>query len=200
MSRGRWYQRARKDSITENYYGRVISISTERLELRLLTEEFLEATAAGRVQELEGVHIPEDWWKEREIAGLRAADMRRDAAYRPWSIRAIVERQTGVMVGFCGFHTPPDPPYLEERNGGVEMAYTVFSRFRQRGLATEATKGMMEWARREYGVRQFVVSIGVENLASMLVAGKLGFARVGQHVDPVDGLELVFVCRIDGVV
>lgn len=166
------------------------------MDLLLLTEEFLEATAAGRKTGLGEVVIPEDWWEERAIAELRAADMRKDESYRPWSIRAMVERKTGVMVGFCGFHTPPDPPYLEERNGGVELAYTVFAPFRQRGFATEAARGMMDWARQEHGVRQFVVSIGVANLASMLVAGKLGFVRVGQHVDPVDGLELVYLCRM----
>lgn len=179
------------------YDGNVTSIFTARLELRHLPQAFLEATAAGRVMELDGLSIPDDWWQERAIAAWRAADMRADAGYRPWSLRAIVESATGVMAGFCGFHTAPDPPYLEERDGGVELAYSVFPPFRRRGFATEAAEGMMDWACAEHGVRQFVVSIDPENEASMRVASKLGFVQVGQHMDPVDGLEFVYLRRVD---
>ncbi|MBN9662532.1 MAG: GNAT family N-acetyltransferase [Acidobacteria bacterium] len=173
------------------------SIRTRRLNLTLMPEEFLEASAAGQWIEaarMLGGTIPPEWWLERDLVALRLADLRSDARYQPWALRAMMHRESKVMVGFCGFHTMPNPPYLESwATEAVEFGYTVFPGFRNKGFATEAAQGLMRWASRQQGVKRFVVSISAANAPSAAVARKLGFTRVGVRMDPVDGLEEVYL-------
>ena len=69
------------------------------------------------------------------------------------------------------------------------MGYFVLPGFRRQGLAEEAALGMMGWAARTRGVARFVVSISPDNAASVAMARKLGFARIGGHIDEEDGYE-----------
>jgi RimJ/RimL family protein N-acetyltransferase len=55
----------------------------------------------------------------------------------------------------------------------------------------------MDWARTEFGIGQFVVSISPDNAPSLRLTARLGFARVGEEIDEVDGLEYVFLRRAD---
>jgi RimJ/RimL family protein N-acetyltransferase len=101
------------------------------------------------------------------------------------------------MLGHIGFHTRPGEKYLEElAPGGVELGYTVFERERRQGYAREAAEGLMEWAHRLHGVTRFIVSISPANLASLELARRLGFRRIGSHVDEEDGPEDIFERRL----
>jgi RimJ/RimL family protein N-acetyltransferase len=51
----------------------------------------------------------------------------------------------------------------------------------------------MRWAQQTHGVGRFVVTIAPDNQPSTLLAAKLGFRRIGEHVDPVDGIEYVYL-------
>jgi RimJ/RimL family protein N-acetyltransferase len=106
----------------------------------------------------------------------------------PWSLRAIVLREPErVMVGFANFHGPPGVNDLG-RPGAAETGYTVFLPYRGRGFATETAEAMMDWARREHGVREFISGVTPDNGPSLRVNDKLGFVRTG---DIVDG-EIIF--------
>ena len=102
------------------------------------------------------------------------------------------------MIGHIGFHGRPGDPALDPWcPGGAEFGYTVFEPERRRGFATEAARGLMDWATQEHAVRDFALTIAPTNTASLGVAQSLGFRRVGSHVDDVDGPEDVFVLRTD---
>jgi len=95
-------------------------------------------------------------------------------------------------VGQIGFHSPPGPPELcEIAPGGIEYGYRIYSPYRGRGYAKEAARGLMGWAV-EQGVTSFVVSIRPDNAPSQAIARGLGFVKVGEQMDEVDGLEEVF--------
>ncbi len=47
----------------------------------------------------------------------------------------------------------------------------------------------MRWARDVHGVTGFVLSISPANLPSQALAASLGFTRIGEHMDEVDGVE-----------
>jgi RimJ/RimL family protein N-acetyltransferase len=101
------------------------------------------------------------------------------------------------MIGHIGFHTAPDPAYLAATVGrGIEVGYTVFAAFRRRGFAEEALRGMLGWAHSEHAVTQFVASIAPENLPSQNLAAKLGFVKVGEQTDEIDGIEDVLLLRL----
>lgn len=54
---------------------------------------------------------------------------------------------------------------------------------------------MVTWAARERGVTNFVISVAPDNLASTAMAARLGFQRIGEHLDEIDGIEHVYVLR-----
>lgn len=170
-------------------------IFTARLALVPMAIPFFEASRArdlGRASELLGATVPEEWLDEGAIMGIRLGDLRGDPGALPWLMRAMVRRDDQMMVGHCGFHGPPGAGYLEPyAPGGAEMGYTVYPAYRRQGYATEAVRGLMGWGAAR-GVPAFVLSIAPANGPSQAIARRLGFVRVGSHIDPEDGMEEIF--------
>ncbi len=175
-------------------------IRTPRLVLRTMSASFLEAGLDDDLRTAEaliGLHVRADWLAEKALMQLRLDDLANDPAYLDWSLRAIGLRSTHEMVGYIGFHTRPNPPYLQPLVAdAVELGYTVFPAFRARGFATEAVIGLIGWAHHRAGIDNFVVSIAPDNEPSRAIAARLGFRRVGEHTDEFDGFEEVFL--LDG--
>ena len=180
-------------------------IRTERLELRMMTADCLEATLSGdvtRAETLGGFTLNEAWPGDEPrllrhwIDALRAAPER-----EPWMARAMVDPSDRMMIGHVGFHDRPGAAYLEQWAPGanaVEIGYTVFEPYRRRGYATEAAAGLMHWAWTRHGIDRFIASVSPDNAPSLTVIRKLGFVRIGSHVDEVDGPEDVFERRVGG--
>ncbi len=168
-------------------------ITTARLELLVLPARALAAIAEGNLAlagELAGCDLTGFPAEERDIARVRLADLERDPAYLPWSLRAICLKPDLRFVGHFNFHSRPDPEYRRDlAPGAVELGYSILPEFRRRGLAEESALAMMAWAGGTHGVRRFVVSISPDNAASVAMARKLGFARIGSHMDEIDGYE-----------
>ena len=122
---------------------------------------------------------------------IRLADLRSAPTAQPWLLRIISEREPPrPMVGFAGFHGPPDAA------GRVEVGYEVLPAYRRRGYALEATLGLLEWAR-DQGARRFSVAIALRNVASLGVAEGLGFRRRGSRWDALHGTELLLELDAD---
>lgn len=176
-------------------------ISTERLELVPMTPSFLECTLRGRHAEAEriiGMRIPSLWFECGPFAGLRLRQFESGATSQPWLPRAITFRASAEMVGYIGFHTPPAPDYLKDLcPRGVEFGYTVFPAFRRQRIAWDASLSLIQWASRDHGVSSFVVSVSPLNVASLALISKMGFRRIGSHVDDEDGPEDIFELVVD---
>lgn len=171
---------------------------TERLTLVDLSPAVLEALIGrdvARAETIGGMLIPAGWPDEhdRRWLELRLRRMREDPATEGWFTRAMVLRDDPrrPMIGHIGFHGPP------REHGEVEMGYTVFPEYRRQGFAIEAARGLMDWVRREHGIRSFVVSISPDNEPSLKMADRLGFRRAGEQWDEEDGLEWVFQLDVD---
>jgi ribosomal-protein-alanine N-acetyltransferase len=149
-------------------------ISSARLDLVSLPASFLEASLAGDAEEVEqwlDIPVPSDWLENRWLMQYRLEQLRSDPTVQPWLLRAMVLREERVMVGHIGFHTPPRANYLQEyAPDGVEIGYTVYPPFRQRGYATEACTALMAWATQQQPGVRFVVSISPNNVPSLRIA------------------------------
>ena len=176
------------------------SIQSPRVELIALSPEFLSASLRDDLElasQLIGLSIPQDWLEVKWLMDIRLAKMRADPALEPWLLRAIGLRETKTMIGFIGFHTLPGADYLRPyAPDSVEFGYTIFPAYRRMGYAREAAAALMEWATREHGVRRFVLSISPANEASLRLARKFGFSKVGSVMDPEDGVEDVFLLEV----
>lgn len=177
-------------------------IGTARLSLVLIPEPTLSASLEDRdnAASLAGFAIPGDWFVEREIIQLRRDQLRADPTYAPWGPRAIVLRAIDTMIGHIGFHTRPNPDYLHPHGpDAIEFGYTVFPAHRRNGYAAEAVGALMHWAVSHAAIQTFVLSIAPDNTPSQALARRLGFTKVGEHVDEKDGLEEVLILRNEQV-
>ncbi len=162
-----------------------------------MTEEWLSACLDRdglRAQSIGEFSIPDEWFLEQSFIQRKVNQCRTCPEYVPWCTRAIV--LAGAMIGRIGFHEPPDSPHLRRHGPNtVEIGYGVFEAHRRRGYATEALQELMLWAAREAKIKQFVLSIGPNNVASQAIARRFGFTKVGEQIDDADGLEEVFLLK-----
>jgi ribosomal protein S18 acetylase RimI-like enzyme len=118
----------------------------------------------------------------RVVAQQTAALLgRTGAALPPWTGYLAVD-EAGLIVGTCAFKAPPDP------DGVVEIAYFTFPPFEGRGIASAMAAALVERARHEPGVRRLRAHTRPGANASTRILEKTGFDRVGEIVDPDDGL------------
>lgn len=150
------------------------------MDLVCMTQAFIEAMLDGQGRagrKFGRVRLWEGWSADNSPwIGVRLTQLRTMPELVPWLLYAIVRRSDRQMVGHAGFHSAPGPIYLDDiAPGGIEIGYSVFEPFRGRGYATAGVSALIRWARREYGVTDFVASIAHDNVASQRVAAKLGF-------------------------
>lgn len=84
---------------------------------------------------------------------------------------AVILRGTGEFAGVCGL--------LDQEIEGkpeIEVGYHFIEAFHGRGLATEAARGVMDYAFADLGLDRIVSFIEPRNLASTRVAEKNGLA------------------------
>jgi [ribosomal protein S5]-alanine N-acetyltransferase len=147
-------------------------LETPRLKLVLQTREEVHA-------QLE-VMAPHE---RAEVSPAWLARLERSCAVDPWVHGfVLVDRVSGAVVGKCGFKGPP------EADGVVEVAYGVVPEHQGKGYATEATKALVSYAFSSGEVRVVRAHTLPEANASGQVLGKCGFRRVGEVLDPDDGL------------
>lgn len=159
-------------------------IATERLDLVTLDADYLSRWLAREDRPDRGFSDPAGFLTGAEdVVGLRLQQLAHAPELAPWLLRAIVVRDGRTAVGFIGCHGSPE-------EGRIEIGYEVLPFFRNRGYAREATTGFLEWAAGQ-GVRIARASVAPTNAPSLAVLAHLGFAQVGEQIDPEDGLELV---------
>jgi RimJ/RimL family protein N-acetyltransferase len=173
----------------------VATIHTARLDLVPITPEVLRLLVDGKRDQAQvagGMAFPAEFPTLDELSGFLPIQLHRmeaEPAQRGWMARFIVVREPERrLAGHCGFHGPP------ATIGRAEIGYTVFTDFRGRGYAKEAAAALKEWAFGQ-GEHDVFASVAPANAASLAVVRGLGFEQVGEQIDDVDGLELVFVAR-----
>jgi RimJ/RimL family protein N-acetyltransferase len=165
------------------------AIKSERLDLVWMGPAFMQASLDGRIAEAErliGARLPAVWPDDEERLKRYLQRASSDPEELPWLGRAILRRSDNIYVGGVGFHGKPN------EKGQAELGYGVEVLHRRQGYASEAALALIDWARREHGVRRFLLSISPDNFASQGVAAKLGFGKIGTRMDESDGLEYVF--------
>jgi RimJ/RimL family protein N-acetyltransferase len=120
-------------------------------------------------------------------ANLRFDEMLVRAAELPFAKQPIVERSSGVVVGYAGVN------WCEfEGNRWLEFGWRLVPAARGRGYATEASRAVLDLAAATFD-GEFLCIIDPANAPSRRVADKLGFAywkRATWDGDPVDLLRL----------
>jgi|SRR5688572_14221561 len=119
--------------------------------------------------------ISADWWAKFEQSAF--AD--------PWIHGFSLLLPDGTNVGLGSFKGPPT-------DGVVEIAYAIVPQHQGRGYATAAARAMVDYACQSAEVSMVIAHTLPDGAASQRVLQKAGFRRVGEVMDPEDGLVWQF--------
>jgi RimJ/RimL family protein N-acetyltransferase len=155
-------------------------ISTPRLDLVLQTPDEVLAWVDS-LPPADRAEVSRDW-----IARVKTTE-----PGDPWSLSyKAIEHASGTSVGGCAYKGPPDA------DGVVEIAYGIDPPHRGHGFATEVAQSLTEFALASGRVRIVIAHTRPDNAASIRVVEKCGFHRVGEVIDPEDGLVVRWERRL----
>ena len=154
----------------------VAGIETPRLRLQPADASLARALADDRraAGELCGAILHREFPDTDLMRMLPAYAASLQAAPRSvgWGLWLLVFKRDRTVVGGIGFKGPP------AENGDVAVGYSVVRAHRRRGLAVEATDALIRWAFVDARVRRVVAECQADNVASVGVLRRLGFARL----------------------
>jgi RimJ/RimL family protein N-acetyltransferase len=149
------------------------TLSTERLLLRPFTEADAEAFYKLCSDPLILQYTGDPGVKSVEEAreGLRTRTL---ADYRKYGYGrlACVLRADGALIGFAGLKYLPE---LDE----VDLGYRLLPAHWGRGLATEASRAVLDHGLGPMGLIRIIALVEPENVRSVRVVEKLGMVREG---------------------
>ncbi|HEX6622420.1 MAG TPA: GNAT family N-acetyltransferase [Pyrinomonadaceae bacterium] len=124
-------------------------------------------------------------WETFERARLWMGRVR--AAYREQGFGryAVVEKESGRVVGSCGFGKANGP-------AGVDFGYVFARSVWGRGYATEAGRACLRYGFEQVGFAEVVADTDIENHASRRVLEKLGFEFRGLKRNEGDDVDSTF--------
>ncbi len=167
-------------------------IETERLRLRPLRAEDFEPvhriwTDPENVRFVGGKpSTPNESW--RRIVS--------SAGYWPilgYGYWALDERESDRFIGLVGFADfKREEP--EGFSGDPEVGYVIDKAFHGRGYGREAMTACMTWMDQTHGRQRTICLIEPENIASIKIAERLGYATFGEG--GIDGVKVLLMERI----
>lgn len=104
---------------------------------------------------------------------------------------ATVLKEDGAFIGRCGLL-----PWTLDGQDEVEVAYLIDKRYWRRGLATEAARGIRDYAFSVLGLSRLVSLIDHANVASARVAEKIGMTFEKECVDETGPFLVYSISRL----
>jgi [ribosomal protein S5]-alanine N-acetyltransferase len=160
-------------------------IETQRLQLKPFEEAHFKAAMKNDLIKLGWllkVKTPAQWTTFKDMADALPYFYETYKFHgTTWGSFFITHKKDKVLLGTCGFKGGPDEEDI------VEIGYEIKEDYRSQGLASEAAKGLMDYAFASGRVKKvWAHTLAVEN-ASGSVLKKLGFTFIGEFHDPEDG-------------
>lgn len=151
-------------------------LQTSRLDLLPCSVEVGQAILRNRadVEALLAAHVLDDWPSEDllELLSTYVKQLESDPSLLGWGSWLMVERAHRTIVGDLGFKGPPD------REGTVEIGYSVVPTSRGQGYAFEGVQALVNWASAQHDVRAISADCEAENVPSIRILQKLGFRQL----------------------
>ncbi len=160
-------------------------IETENLKLIPCDIEILNAAIQGNEILAKKLKVNvQDNWTEFGVGALQYSLDRLSESVdeKDWWTYFPIYKQDNKLIGCGGYKGKPT------NAGTVELGYEIAPDYRNRGFATEMTKGLIENALKDERVKSIIAhTLGQDN-ASTKVLLKCGFKKVEEINDPDDGL------------
>ena len=160
-------------------------IETDNLKLIPCDTKILESAIKGNEFLAQKLKVSvQDNWTEFGVGALQYSLDRliASAEENGWWTYFPIHKEDNNLIGSGGYKGKPTT------EGIVELGYEIAPGYRNRGLATEMTKGLIENAFKDKRVKLIIAhTLGEEN-PSTNVLQKCGFEKVLEINDPDDGL------------
>ena len=157
-----------------------LMITTARLRLVPATLELARAELASPTEfaQLLEATVPADWPPETLADALPLFVSWLEAAPNQvgWFGWYIIQSSDQTLIGSAGFKGPP-------QEQSVELGYSILPWYEGYGFATEAVRGLIEWAFSHPEVQQILAETEWANPASVRVLLKAGFRQIGPTSD-----------------
>lgn len=159
-------------------------VETENLNLIQCDTEILKEAISGNdnLAKKLGVSVLENW-TEFGVSALQysLSKLSENEDENGWWTYFPIHKQNNRLIGSGGYKGKPTA------KGTVEIGYEITSDYRNRGLATEMTMGLIENAFRDDRVKSIIAhTLGQEN-PSTKVLKKCGFNKIEEINDPKEG-------------
>ena len=106
---------------------------------------------------------------------------------------ATILKETGAFIGRCGLL-----PWTIDGQDEVEVAYMIDKRFWRRGLATEAARGIRDYAFEQLGLVRLICMIDDQNAGSIGVAEAIGMKFEREAVDEYGPYQIYSMAKPAG--
>jgi RimJ/RimL family protein N-acetyltransferase len=160
-------------------------IETTNLKLIPCELQHFEAilTDQKQLEQMLGVTTYEDWFDFPGVAGIEAIRFSYDyLKAHPdvfgWWTYLFIHLKDQALIGYGGFKGGADEA------GMVEIGYAIYVPYQQRGLATEAARGLIDYAFSHAHIKMVDAHTLPERNASAKVLEKVGMKYVAQVDDP----------------
>lgn len=157
----------------------------ETANLQLIPCELAHVEAIMRdKKELEAmlnIRVPDNWLQFPESMQHVYQHLKSDSSALEWGFRLFVHAKDGVLIGEGGFKGKSD------EEGVVEIGYALVPEYRRRGLASEAARGLADYAFSHPDVNIVQAHTLKDGTASINVLKRLGMKFVGTADDPDEG-------------
>lgn len=154
--------------------------------LQLLTVERIHKEAFLRnkseLAAILNITVPESWPHFPEAFALSSNESGElNPPATDWCGYFFIAPKERVLVGNGGFKGAPD------QSGMVEIGYEIAAEYWNRGLATEAVQGMIDYAFDHEEVQAVMAHTLAEKNASNSVLQKVGMKFIAEVGDPEEG-------------
>jgi len=159
--------------MTEWYFNLFPELESERLMLRQLIRKDIGALykiySSEAVMKYYGMFPLEEYHQVERLVLTFQKGFEERRTIR-WG---IVLKETGELIGTCGYHN------MQPRNYRAEIGYEIREDHWNKGYATEAIRELLNFGYEQLGLNRVEALVYPENLASHRALEKLGFNQEG---------------------
>jgi len=158
-------------------------IETENLKLIPCELKHFEAILHDpkRLEGMLGVCVADGWMSFPEAIPHGYEYLKANPAALGWWMYLFIHAGDKMLIGLGGFKGKVDEA------GMVEIGYEIAPDYRNRGLATEAAQGMVDYAFSQPEIKIVDAHTLAEINPSTSVLEKIGMKNIGTINDPEDG-------------
>ena len=121
----------------------------------------------------------------------RIPRVKKDPSFADIAIVLAIDKSTNQVIGSAGFHDFPN------EEGMIEIGFGIVPEMQNKGFGKELLIGMWKMICKRTDVKVLRYTVAPDNAPSMHIINKLGFEKVGEQIDPEDGLELIYEQKVE---